>query len=169
MYPPLSLAPLQPWKDLLIWTCICFECWYYRLAKTVCCLLSWVHWVYIVYPRHLRETLIVCICEVLLLLILLLSWLIILPCLELLGWFLWVSAFSDSVLDTVYFLSLFGFLEDCNSVCFFPCQSLFSVCWVCVNSLMSFELFPDLHLDFAQECKRLSVVYFDESIFYTIN
>ena len=70
------------------------------------CLFSWMHWVDIVYLRHLRETLIVCICEVLLLLIHLLNWLIILPCFELLGWFLWVYAFFDSVLDTVYFLSL---------------------------------------------------------------
>ena len=106
--------------------------------------------------KHLlRETLVVCICEVLLLLIHLFSWLIILPCFELLGWFLWVSAFFDSVLDTVHFLSSSRFLEDCNSVC-----------WVYVNSLMSVELFPDFRLGFAQECKRLSVVYFDESIFY---
>ena len=133
-YPPLSLAPLQPWKDLLIWTCICVWVLILEACQVYLCVLSWVHWVTSIYLKHLRETLIVCICEALLLLIHLLNWLTV---------FHGLNCLDDSVsicfhwlyVELCLCLSLSRFCENCATLFLF-CESVLSVCRVCVTSLM---------------------------------
>ena len=89
-------------------------------------------------------------CEVLLLLIHLLNWLIVLPCFEMFGWFPWVSGFSDSLcVGCCLFPFLYlGFIKDCVNlfVCLVVCLSVFRFSCCVILSLMLLEFCSLLRL-----------------------